>query len=562
MTPFGNAGGLLGLDEEQLKKLMAQFAVTPEMKRSANYEGLVAMGLGIMANARKGREFEGIGQAGMGALQYRNDSLDRIVKERGQALTQGMGAMKLGKEMDSLDLQKKLMNGEDPGVPSGATGGGAPAPLPPMMGPPGPNDVPAPAASPAGDTAPNLTKLTLMQRAANLGVAEPVRLALAGGGPEGWRKAADIIATASKPHFGQGVNPILRNPANGVFEVHRPEGMTQIQAEQAGAVEEAKQKAIAANDLVKVMVGNREIQMSRADALRQLGQQASSLPSAAPPKGNVSFNFAPGTGPSPPQMAEIQKDMSGQPSGFSPAATKGQLGLSADPIEQDRLKQAVLTEAQAKREVNTGAIGQIDKAYPDVSAHASVNIPVIHEARRALDSGILTGAGANFGLKLGSVLSQAGFAGADAPVENTQVFMKTQARQVLGIIKMLGSGSGISDADREYAAGIVGGDITLNEGSLRRLLDISERAQRSAIGAHNTRVKQASSVMGNPDIGALYNVEAPGAYMRSDKPQATTPQRESAAPAGPNSVTAPNGKTYSFPSPAAAQAFRKKFSIQ
>jgi hypothetical protein len=47
---------------------------------------------------------------------------------------------------------------------------------------------------------------------------------------------------------------------------------------------------------------------------------------------------------------------------------------------------------------------------------------------------------------------------------------------VVNIVKAFGSGSGISNADREYAEKMAGGQIKLDEASIKRILDIGERA--------------------------------------------------------------------------------------
>lgn len=46
--------------------------------------------------------------------------------------------------------------------------------------------------------------------------------------------------------------------------------------------------------------------------------------------------------------------------------------------------------------------------------------------------------------------------------------MATAGRSVMGVIKNPGPGSGISDADREYAAKAMGGQTTFNKESINR----------------------------------------------------------------------------------------------
>jgi hypothetical protein len=67
---------------------------------------------------------------------------------------------------------------------------------------------------------------------------------------------------------------------------------------------------------------------------------------------------------------------------------------------------------------------------------------------------------------------------------------------ILEIVKGLGSGQGISNADRVFAEKAAGGDIELNEGSIRRILDIAERSAKYKIDQHNQFVDKISSASG------------------------------------------------------------------
>jgi hypothetical protein len=121
------------------------------------------------------------------------------------------------------------------------------------------------------------------------------------------------------------------------------------------------------------------------------------------------------------------------------------------------------------------------------TARASANtVRAIASARQELDrpGGVIAGFRANDQLamqKLGTML------GVSDPekIKNTESFLAAMKPIVLETVKGLGAGAGISNADREFAAKAVGGDITLDEGSLRRILDITERAARYKIEAHN-----------------------------------------------------------------------------
>lgn len=107
------------------------------------------------------------------------------------------------------------------------------------------------------------------------------------------------------------------------------------------------------------------------------------------------------------------------------------------------------------------------------------------EAFNLLDQGIITGFGANFKLGAGKLLQQAGINFNQDAIANTEAFAANQGKQVAKIIKAFGAGTGLSDADREFAIKIAGGSIELTEDSIRRILEINNRASKNIINRFN-----------------------------------------------------------------------------
>lgn len=110
------------------------------------------------------------------------------------------------------------------------------------------------------------------------------------------------------------------------------------------------------------------------------------------------------------------------------------------------------------------------------------------DARALLDQGMITGAGAEFLVSLNQGLKQIGvdLGYADAAA-NAQAYAAVLGNNVGKLIKQFGAGTGLSDADREFAKQIAGGRISLDEKALRRILDINDRAARKAIEIHNKK---------------------------------------------------------------------------
>lgn len=116
---------------------------------------------------------------------------------------------------------------------------------------------------------------------------------------------------------------------------------------------------------------------------------------------------------------------------------------------------------------------------------AAASLKSTAEARQLLDSGVITGTGAEFLVGIGKALQQVGFNVNDDALANTEAFVGTRAQEVGRIIKLFGAGTGLSDADREFATKAAAGKITLTEKSIRRILDINERASRNVIALFN-----------------------------------------------------------------------------
>ncbi len=107
--------------------------------------------------------------------------------------------------------------------------------------------------------------------------------------------------------------------------------------------------------------------------------------------------------------------------------------------------------------------------------------------RQILDKGMVTGFGANAIVSIGQALRQAGINFGGDATANAQAYVAVMAQNVGKLIKQFGAGTGLSDADREYATKMAGGLITVDEAAIRKVLDINDRAARNVIALHNKR---------------------------------------------------------------------------
>jgi hypothetical protein len=174
-------------------------------------------------------------------------------------------------------------------------------------------------------------------------------------------------------------------------------------------------------------------------------------------------------------------------------------------------------------------VGEQLKTTQTQAVAAANQLRATQEAKTALDApgGIITG------FRAGDRLAMQKFAtlfGVDpAKVQNTETFRAAMKPAVLEIVKGLGSGVSISNADRAFAEKAAGGDIDLNEGSIRSILNIAEAKARYQIEQHNKFVDKIS--------GASGEVQPYAESLKVDLPPA--PKQPPA-----NARQAPDGKFY------------------
>ena len=122
--------------------------------------------------------------------------------------------------------------------------------------------------------------------------------------------------------------------------------------------------------------------------------------------------------------------------------------------------------------------------------------------------GMPTGLAANVELGLRRVAEFFGL-GYDPQVTNAQEFMMEVANLVKTEIKAFGSGTSITDADREYTQNMVGGDITSQAQALENMLNIYRRAAVESIENYNKVRGQTAKAYGEDNMGTFIAMDVP-----------------------------------------------------
>ena len=129
------------------------------------------------------------------------------------------------------------------------------------------------------------------------------------------------------------------------------------------------------------------------------------------------------------------------------------------------------------------------------------------QSQSLVEEGLITGFGSEFLLGMARLGKQLGVVpeSVSDSVVATEPFIATRGKQVLNILSTgaVGAGTGISDKDVQFLKEIAAGAISLDEGTIRRLLRIEEAAARYAIQQSNDRLEILKGFTGEDEDPAL-----------------------------------------------------------
>lgn len=224
------------------------------------------------------------------------------------------------------------------------------------------------------------------------------------------------------------------------------------------------------------------------------------------PENNVAFAKA--------RLEALQADKALTPEekNYAQHVLQGYKGTMKDLHDEEDSK------ASQRAILTTSLLPKIDKSQEGATA-ARDDINSIHRARTELDAkgGVFSGSKADVKLYLSKAAELLGVPASDK-IANTEAYGAAIGQRVASMVKAFGSGTAISDGDRRFAAAMAGGQVTLDEKSMRRILDIGEQAARGKIDIHNSLVDHTLSA--NEELKSAkdaYVVKAPGEYQKPAK---------------------------------------------
>jgi len=159
-----------------------------------------------------------------------------------------------------------------------------------------------------------------------------------------------------------------------------------------------------------------------------------------------------------------------------------QLGLRKPPPEVQRIEN--ISGTMAEKIMGEGVERLSDGL--DAANKAVTSVESIDTSLENIDN-MFTGYGATFRMDVARAARVAGIdISAADQIENTEQYASLAGARVADYITNLGAGTGLSDADREFAQKVVAGDIGMSPETMRRLLTTIRKQNVRTIKQYNT----------------------------------------------------------------------------
>lgn len=172
-------------------------------------------------------------------------------------------------------------------------------------------------------------------------------------------------------------------------------------------------------------------------------------------------------------------------------------GMSAQRITNEQGGSPNLDESPAWKAFagKYGAQMEVRMTNADDSIKAIENNQMSYDL---IDSGIISGFGGNFRLGFAKALNLAGITD-DEKIANSEAYYASRVSSTAHIIHDFGAGTGLSDADREYANSAAAGSKTLNEESMRRIIYINNIAAMETVRKWNDSISAIQERQANKE---------------------------------------------------------------
>jgi len=177
----------------------------------------------------------------------------------------------------------------------------------------------------------------------------------------------------------------------------------------------------------------------------------------------------------------------------------GEIGLTQAPPQVQKVEQ--IASEMGTELAKVGAKNFTD--LQDKAVKAAETIRSIDESFPMIDD-MFTGALANVKLNVNRYAKAFGIDLGDLEgITNTETYAAMAATRVADYITNLGAGTGLSDADREFAQAVVAGNVTADASSLKRILSSLRDGAVNKIKKYNKVREDVRSGLGEGQKGVL-----------------------------------------------------------
>jgi len=201
------------------------------------------------------------------------------------------------------------------------------------------------------------------------------------------------------------------------------------------------------------------------------------------------------------ENADLQKKYEMDRSLESQRILEQQRAEQGKGLAQKQLEEATAKAADAQRANRFGGATGYQKFTEDMSTSRAAiqplanTLPMYDQAKAALKDAY-TGTGAEVKLDANKMLRGLGVPGDYTPSVATEILRSRMSAIAAGFVKGTVGGQNISNQDVKFVQQAYSGDITMEPESLRRLLNIAQRAAIDTINQHNDRL---NGVARHPD---------------------------------------------------------------
>jgi len=198
----------------------------------------------------------------------------------------------------------------------------------------------------------------------------------------------------------------------------------------------------------------------------------------------------------------------GQPVAYR-VTDSGMVAVDGKLVDPSTLNLTEAPNQQVIKNVTSGMAGELSKLGAESFAESYTQAKKSADSIRSIDNIIgdvdtmFTGSLANVNLQVNKFLKAVGYPVDNVPIENTEAFLAESAKRVADYITNLGAGTGLSDKDLAFTTKVVAGDITLDETTIKRMLEEFRREASRKIENYNKIRSSVSDKLGDENQAAL-----------------------------------------------------------